>query len=200
LVLSFMMLLYGREMLKLPLIFFDQEDQSRITKVANDAARAVTGYVLGNLVISVIAGIVTFVTLAATGVPFAVVLAVFVAFCDLIPLIGATLGAIPTIIVAFLHGSTAGIVTLVVYVVYQQVENHLIQPAVMSRTVHLNPLVVLVSALIGVELAGLLGALLAIPLAGVIQVVGRDLFDHRHRRFKGEPTVGTDEVPVSQAD
>jgi predicted PurR-regulated permease PerM len=198
LVLAFMMLLYGRDMVKLPLIFFDHEDQDRIEKVANDAAKAVTGYVLGNLLISVIAGTVTFITLEALNVPFAVVLAVFVAFADLIPLVGATLGAIPTIAVAFLHSPTAGIVSTVVYVVYQQVENHFIQPVVMARTVNLNPLIILVSALIGVDLAGLLGALLAIPIAGIIQVIGRDLFDHRHHRFKGEPTIGVDEIPASQ--
>lgn len=198
LVLAFMMLLYGRDMVKIPLIFFDPQTQNRIQHVANDAAKAVTGYVLGNLLISLIAGVVTFATLSALGVPFAVVLAVFVAFTDLIPLIGATLGAIPVIVVSFLHGPTAGVVSIIVYVIYQQVENHLIQPAVMSRTVNLNPLVILVSALIGVEIAGILGALLAIPVAGVIQVIGRDLFDHRHHRFKGEPTVGTEEVPVSR--
>ena len=145
---------------------------------------------LGNLVISVIAAIVAFVTMKITGVPFAVVLAVWVAFADLIPLVGATLGAIPVVIVAGLHSPTAGIINLVVYVVYQQIENHLIQPGIMSKTVNLNPLIVLISALIGVELAGLLGALLAIPVAGVIQVIGRDIFDHRHHRLKGEPTVG----------
>lgn len=189
LVLAFMMLLYGREMVKLPLIFFTLPTQERITKVANDAAKAVTGYTLGNVLISVIAAAVTFVTLTALGVHFAVVLAVWVGFADLIPLVGATLGAIPTIIVATLHSPTAGIVTLIVYIVYQQVENHLIQPAIMYKTVNLNPLIVLISALIGVDLAGLLGALLAIPVAGVIQVIGRDLFDHRTHRFKGEPTL-----------
>jgi predicted PurR-regulated permease PerM len=198
LVLAFMMLLYGRHMLRVPLVFFDRENQERISKVANDAAKAVTGYVLGNLLISIIAGLVTFVTLSALGVPFAVVLAVFVAFADLIPLVGATLGAIPTIAVAALHSPTAGIVTFIVYVLYQQIENYLIQPAVMARTVNLNPLVILVSALIGVELAGLLGALLAIPIAGAIQVIGRDVFDHESRRFKHEPTIGVDEIPMSK--
>lgn len=198
LVLAFMMLLYGSHMVRLPLIFFDHEKQERISKVANDAAKAVTGYVLGNLLISVIAGIVTYVTLSALGVPFAFVLAVFVSFADLIPLVGATLGAIPTIAVAALHSPTAGVVTFIVYVLYQQVENYFIQPAVMSKTVNLNPLIILVSALIGVDLAGLLGALLAIPIAGVIQVVGRDLFDHRSARFKPEPTIGANQVPMSK--
>ncbi len=106
------------------------------------------------------------------------------------------MGAIPTIGVAFLHSIRSGVVMFIVYVIYQQIENHFIQTAVMSRTVNLNPLAVLVSVLIGVDLAGLLGALLAIPIAGVIQVVGRDLFDHRHHRLKGEVTIGADEIPI----
>jgi predicted PurR-regulated permease PerM len=100
----------------------------------------------------------------------------FVAFADLIPLVGATLGAVPTIAFAFLHSTTAGIVALIFFIVYQQFENHVLQVSIMSRTVNVNPLTVLVSVLIGVELFGLLGALLAIPAAGIIQVVVSDLY------------------------
>ncbi len=179
LVLAFMNLLYGRNMIRAPLMFFHPSTQQRIARVSADAAKSVTGYMVGNLLISAIAGAVTFVTLTWLGVDFAIVLSVWVAFADLIPLVGATLGAIPTVLVAALHSPTAGIISFVVYVVYQQIENHLIQPNVMARTVNLNPLVVLVSALLGVAIAGLLGALLAIPVAGAIQVIGRDLIAHR---------------------
>lgn len=199
LVLSFLMLLSGRNMLRAPLIFFEPATQERIRKVAADCAKAVSGYVAGNLVISIIAGVTTFVALRAVGVPYAAVLALWVAFADLIPLVGATLGAIPTVGIAFLSSIRSGVIVLVFYIVYQQIENHLLQPAVMSKTVHLNPLVILSSVLIGVDLAGVLGALIAIPVAGVIQVIGRDLFDHRTHRLKGEPTVGVDEVAISEA-
>src|SRR5256886_10412057 len=131
----------------------------RIQRVARDCARAITGYVAGNLLISVIAAFVTFVSLKILGVPFALVLAIWVAFADLIPLVGATLGAIPTILVALLHSTTAGIAMAIVYIVYQQFENHVLQVTIMARTVRLNPLVVLVSVLAGVELYGFLGAL-----------------------------------------
>lgn len=200
LVLTFLMLLQGPGMMKGPLVFFDDVTQQRIRKVAADCARAVSGYVTGNLLISVIAGIVTFVTMLSTGVPFPFVLAVWVAFTDLIPLVGATLGAIPTIGIAFLHSTKAGVIAFIVYVIYQQIENHIIQPTVMAKTVKMSALTVLVSVLIGVELAGLLGALFAIPVAGVIQVIGRDLLDHRHGRIKHEPTVTEDEIPVSQTE
>src|SRR4029079_6199883 len=119
-------------------------------------------------------------------------LGLFVGFADLIPLIGATLGAVPCIAVAFLHSVPAGIITLIFFIVYQQFENHVLQVTIMSRTVQLNPLAVLISVLIGVQLYGFLGALLAIPVAGVIQVVARDLYDQGHGTLKPEPTIGAD--------
>ena len=198
LVLSLMMILYGPDILKGGLAILDPPRRERVRAVASDCARALTGYVMGNLLISVIAGSVTFVALAIFGVPFAGVLSLWVAFADLIPLVGATLGAIPTIGVAFLHSTTAGIGMLIFYIVYQQFENHVLQVVIMSKTVQINQLFVLVSVLIGVELLGILGALLAIPAAGVLQVIVRDLWDHRRGKFKEEPTIGTDQVPVSE--
>ena len=198
LVLALLMVLYGPDMLRDSLNILAPEKRERVRAVASDCARALTGYVMGNLLISVIAGTLTFVALLIFGVPFAAVLALWTAFADLIPLVGATLGAIPTIGVAFLHSTGAGIGMLIFYVIYQQFENHVLQVAIMSKTVHINQLFVLVSVLIGVELLGFLGALLAIPMAGVIQVIVRDLWDHRVGRFKEEPTIGTEEIPVSE--
>ena len=154
----------------------------------------------GNLVISVIAGTVTYVVLWSRGVPSRGVVALFVGFADLIPLVGATLGAVVAIAVAALHSLPAAIVVLVVFIVYQQAENHLLQPLIMSHTVQLSPLTVLVSILIGVELFGFLGALLAIPVAGVLHVIGRDLYDSYQGRPKSEPTIGQDQIPVSSPD
>jgi predicted PurR-regulated permease PerM len=197
-VLSFLMILYGPELARGGLGILSPPRRERVLAVAGDCGRALTGYVMGNLTISVIAGVVTFVALWAFDVPFRAVLALWVAFADLIPLVGATLGAIPTVAVAFLHSTSAGIGMLIVYIVYQQFENHVLQVVIMSKTVQINQLFVLVSVLIGVELFGFLGALLAIPAAGVIQVVIRDLWDHRRGRLKEEPTIGEDEVPVSE--
>jgi predicted PurR-regulated permease PerM len=198
LVLAILMILYGPDLLTSGLGALSPPKRDRVTVVAKDCGRAITGYVMGNLLISVVAGTVTFLGLWAFGVPFKGVLALFVAFTDLIPLVGATLGAIPTLFVAFLHSTTAGIGMLIVYIVYQQFENHVLQVAIMSKTVHINQLVVLVSVLIGVELYGIVGALLAIPVAGILQVIVRDLWDHRRGRPKEEATIGEDEVPVSE--
>jgi predicted PurR-regulated permease PerM len=127
------------------------------------------------------------------------VLALWVAFTDLIPLVGATLGAVGVIAVALLDSPGTGIATIVFFLVYQQFENQVLQVTVMAKTVDVNPLGVFVAALAGVELFGLLGALLAIPAAGVIQVVLRDLLAEREGRLTVVPTVGVDERPVDEA-
>jgi predicted PurR-regulated permease PerM len=102
--------------------------------------------------------------------------------------------------VAALHSLPAAIVVLVFFIVYQQAENHLLQPLIMSRTVQLSALAVLVSVLLGVELFGFLGALLAIPVAGVLSVISRDLYDSYRGRPKSEPMIGQDQVPASSPD
>jgi predicted PurR-regulated permease PerM len=197
-VLTVLMLLEAPGMVGSALALLPEERATQVRRIGRDAARAVTGYMAGNLVISLVAGTVTFVALLVADVPFANVLGLWVGFADLLPLVGATLGAIPTVLIAFLHSTEAGIAMLVVFIVYQQIENHVLQPVVMSRTVSLNPLLVLLSVLVGVELAGLVGALLAIPAAGVIQVVVRDLWDDRQSRLKAVPTIGVDQVPLDK--
>jgi predicted PurR-regulated permease PerM len=197
-VLTFLMVLQGPKLLASWTAALPERQQERVRRVAADCAKAVTGYMTGNLLISVIAGAVTYVVLWVMGVPYRGVVALFVGFADLIPLVGATLGAVVAVAVAALHSLPAALVVLVVFVAYQQLENHVLQPVIMSRTVELSALTVLVSILIGVELFGFLGALLAIPVAGVLHVIGRDLYDGYRGRLKPEPTTGTDEVPVSQ--
>jgi len=119
-----------------------------------------------------------------------------VAILDLVPLAGATIAAVIVATVGFLHSITAGVVLIVFFVVYQQFENHVLQPVVMSRTVKLNPLAVLVAVIVGVQLAGLLGALLAIPVAGALQVVLRDVWDERRGTVKEVLSIGADEAPL----
>jgi predicted PurR-regulated permease PerM len=160
----------------------------------------VTGYLTGNLLISVICGALTYVVLLVLGIPFAGLIALFVGLADLVPLVGATIGGAVAVIAGFLHSTTAGIVVLVFFVLYQQLENHLLQPLIFARTVKLNPLTVIVAILLGVELLGVLGALLAIPAAGMIQVILRDVWDHRRGRPKDEPTVGQERRPAIASD
>jgi predicted PurR-regulated permease PerM len=196
-VLSFLMLLEAPAIIGAFLALLSPRHSVQVRRIGQDVARAVTGYMAGNLLISVIAGTVTWIFLTIVHVPFAGVLGLWVGFADLLPLVGATIGAIPTIAIAFLHSTGSGIAMVIFYIVYQQIENHILQPVVMSRTVNLNPLLVLLSVLVGVELAGFVGALLAIPAAGAIQVIVRDLWDERQQRLKAVPTVGADEIPIT---
>ena len=119
------------------------------------------------------------------GVPFALALGLVVAVLDLIPLAGATLAGLLLATVGFLTSLTAGIVLLVFFILYQQVENHVLQPLVYGRTVQLSPLVVLIAILIGTEVAGILGALGAIPVAGTLQILLQDWLAHRRMRRRG---------------
>jgi predicted PurR-regulated permease PerM len=150
-------------------------------RIATDAASAVSGYVIGNFIISAIAGSAAFVCLVALGVPSPVVLALWVAFADLIPLVGATLGAAVCVIAAYVHSPTAGIITLVFFIVYQQIENGVLYPWIMARKVKVNPLVILLSVLLAVEVFGIVGALLAVPVSGALQVVVIAIRQERQR-------------------
>jgi predicted PurR-regulated permease PerM len=193
--LTFFMLLEGPTWMERIFGLLPEQSRPRWRKVGNDVYRTVGGYVTGNLVISLVAGTLTTVVLLAVGVPFAVALGVIVALLDLIPLAGATIAGVIIGTVAFLHSITAGVVVVVFFIVYQQIENHFLQPVVYSRTVQLSPLVVLVAVLIGAKLAGILGALGAIPIAGAIQVLLIDWHQHRRARAPAAPEAALPQEP-----
>ncbi len=178
---TFFMLLEGPQWIERLYSLVPEGSQARWRAVGRDIYRAVGGYVTGNLLISLIAGTGATLVLIAMGVPFAVALGLIVAILDLIPLAGATIAAVIVGAVAFLHSIPAGIVVVVFFVLYQQLENHVLQPLVYGRTVQLSPLAVLISVLIGAELAGVLGALAAIPVAGALQVIFVDYLRARRR-------------------
>ena len=179
-----LMLLEAPKMRRGVLRFMAPARAATLTRVAGEVSRSVSGYMLGNFITSVAAGVVVYLTLALLGVPFAVLWALWVALVDFLPMIGGALAGIPTVLFAVGHSLTAGIVTLVVFLVYTQVENHVLNPIVMSRTVRINPLLVLLAILVGANVGdlvggffgGFVGTLLAIPIAGSIQVVVRELW------------------------
>jgi predicted PurR-regulated permease PerM len=172
--LTFFMLLEGRGWVERTYGLLPEYAQPRWRSVGDDIYKTIGGYVTGNLLISLIAGASATLVLLLLGVPYAVALGLLVGFLDLIPLAGATLAAIVVSTVAFLHSVPAGIIVLAFFLIYQQLENHFLQPLIYGRTVQLSPLAVLVSVLVGAEIAGILGALAAIPVAGSIQVILRD--------------------------
>ncbi len=180
-VIAFLLLTQAATLGRVMLTTIPHRRKASAQKVAIEAASAVSGYMIGNLLISFIAGITSFLCLLLLGVPNAAVFALWVAFADLIPLVGATLGAAPAVLAAFLSSSKAGIIALIFFVVYQQFENSLLQTTVMARTVKVNPLVVLLSVLLGVEIFGVAGAVFAIPLAGSLQVLGKEIVGESRR-------------------
>jgi predicted PurR-regulated permease PerM len=182
---TFFMLLEGPSWVERLFGLMRPQSQKRWRAVGHDIYRTVGGYVTGNLLISLIAGVSTAIVLLIMGVPYWVALGLIVGILDLIPLAGATIAGIIIAVVAFLHSIPAGIVVVVFFVVYQQVENHLLQPVVYGRTVQLSPLAVLISVLIGAELAGVLGALAAIPVAGTLQVILVDFLRSRRAATSG---------------
>lgn len=186
---TFFMLLEGHVWMDRFYALLPDHSRARWRGIGQQIYRTVGGYVTGNLLISVIAGVASTLVLIALGVPYAVALGLLVAILDLIPLAGATIAAIIVVTVGFIHSVPAGIVLLVFFVLYQQIENHVIQPVVYSRTVQLSPLAVLISVLIGAQLAGVLGALAAIPVAGTLQVLLLAWLEDRRKRHTQPKTV-----------
>jgi predicted PurR-regulated permease PerM len=179
---TFFMLMEGPTWMERLYGVLPEDSRDHWRGIGHQIYRTIGGYVTGNLFISVIAGVTTTLVLLLLGVPYAVALGLLVAILDLIPLAGATIAAIIVAAVGFIHSLVAGIVLIVFFIVYQQIENHVLQPVVYSRTVQLSPLAILISILVGAELAGVLGALAAIPVAGTIQVVLVATLERRRSR------------------
>jgi len=160
------------------------ERARRYAAIGGEVSRSISGFVVGDVLTSIVAGVVVFVTLAALGVPYALLFGLWVALVDFLPTIGGALAGIPTVLFAAGHSLTAGIVTLVVFLLYTFFENHILNPIVMSRTVKVNPLLVFIAVLIGADIGSWVGGLfggfvcvlLAIPVAGSIQVVIREIW------------------------
>jgi predicted PurR-regulated permease PerM len=184
LVLTFFFLLDGKRMVGWALRQLPPERAERLRSVVDDVYQATSGYVVGNLIISVIAGTGTYIVLMILSVPFAVPLSVLMAFLDLIPLVGATIGGVGIgIVAAIADFPTALIVWGIYFIVYQQIENNILQPIIYRRTVALHPLVVLVAVLIGGSQLGVLGALIAIPVAAGLQILVKDWWNARKARI-----------------
>jgi predicted PurR-regulated permease PerM len=183
-ILMLLLLLEGPRLRRGILGMLSPAQAEEVQAVSSEVNRAVVGYMLGNFLTSVICGLVVLIDLAVLGVPFPLLWALWVALVDFLPMIGGALAGIPTVLFAFAGtGSiTKGVVTLIVFLVYTQVENHILNPVIMSKTVRISPLLVLVSVLVGASVGswvgglfgGFVAALLAIPAAGAFQVIVRE--------------------------
>jgi predicted PurR-regulated permease PerM len=179
---------------------FPERHQPLVRRLLSRSAGAISGYITGNLAISVICGITTFVVLLLLGMPYAAPLALLVAVLDLIPLVGATLGGALLVIVGLFVEPWKAVVLLVYIVVYQQAEGSLLQPIVYSRAVQLNGLVILIALLVGGQLLGIPGALLAIPVAEIIRILITELVAYRRTPKEArEPAVASSSPPTKSA-
>jgi predicted PurR-regulated permease PerM len=190
LAIAFLLVLHGREYVNMGLSLTGAREQ-RYRRLIIDINKAVASYMFGNVIISVLATVATWIVLAILGVPYALSLGFVVGFFDLIPLVGATLGAIVvgfgTLTVGF---PTATIVWIAFIIVWQRFEDYVVQPLVYGKALRVNPIVTIVSVLAGASLLGILGALLAIPMAAAIQIVLRDWWAHRERDTPAPTAVG----------
>jgi predicted PurR-regulated permease PerM len=188
--LTIFMLLEGQTWWERGLGMLPAASRPRWRNVGHQIGQTVSGYVTGNLLISLIAGTLSAVALMIADVPFPLALGLVVAILDLIPLAGATIAGVLLGLVGLLTSVTAGIGLIVFFIIYQQLENHILQPLVYGRTVQLSPLVVLISILLASQVAGVLGALGAIPIAGTLQILLLDWLRHRRRERDDEERPG----------
>lgn len=179
LVLTFFMLVEGPAWIKRFWKTQPKKHRKHRKELATRMYNVVTGYVNGQLVIATLAGFASLIAMLLVGIPFALPLAGLVAMFGLIPLIGATLGSVLVVIVALFQGVPSAIVMAVFFLVYQQIENNVIQPYVQSKTLDVSPLLVLIAVLFGVSVGGILGGFVAIPVAAAIRILVNDWLDHR---------------------
>ena len=167
----------------------------RLRRAFDHIADAIGNYVGGALAQATLAGVSAFIVLSILGAPFAAPLALLVAFFDLIPVVGATLAAVLIAIVMIFVNFPVGLIVWVIFaIIYQQVENYLIQPQIQKRAVAVEPFVILVAVLFGSTLFGVLGAVLAIPTAASIQIAVRELMTYRRESalLRDQPVAGLD--------
>ena len=178
----------GRRWLHFGLRFVPEDRAERLERVFERVGRAVGNYVAGALAQATIAGLTAYIVLKILGVPFAAPLALIIFFLDLIPLVGATIGAVLVgLVTLFEDFPTATIIWAIYSIVYQQIENSLIQPQIQKRAVDINPFLVIISVLFGAALLGVVGALVAVPVAASIQIAVREYMDYKGIQPRPEP-------------
>ena len=200
LTLTFFLILGSERYVDAGVGLFAERHQPLVRRILGQAAGAISGYVTGNLAISFICGVTTFVVLLLLGMPYAAPLALLVAVLDLVPLVGATLGGVLLVIVGLFVEPWKALVLLAFVLVYQQVESNLLQPLVYSQAVQLNGLVILIALLVGGQLLGIPGALLAIPVAEIIRILITELRDYRRAEQGATETAVASSPPPGTSE
>ncbi len=152
------------------------EHQKYVVRLAERLQKKLGKWFIGQLTLMIIIGIADYLVLWALGVKFALILAIFAALMELIPVIGPIVAAIPAVILGLLQSWWIGLLVLVLYIIIQQIENHILVPQIMRKAVGLNPLLTILALLVGAKTAGVLGAVIAVPFACALAVFATDLF------------------------
>jgi predicted PurR-regulated permease PerM len=180
LVLTFMMLVEGPRWIRLMERFVPEHHHPRLERLAADMYKVIKGYVNGQVILAAIAALMLLPALIILDIDYPAALVVIVFICGLIPMVGHTIGAIIVTIVALFSSPLSAIIILAYYFLYQQIENYLIQPRIQANSTNMSPLLVFASVIIGVNFNGLLGGLVAIPIAGCIRILMIDYMkNHR---------------------
>jgi predicted PurR-regulated permease PerM len=154
-------------------------DEAAARRIARETSSAVGGYVAGVFAVAALAGVVSFLVMTVLGIPYAVPLAVQMAFFAILPLVGSTIGAFFIAVVAAFEGPEIVLIWVVFWILYQQTETHVLGPLVYRKAVDMSPALVILSVMAGATLLGVLGALLAIPAAATIQILIREWWRSR---------------------
>ena len=181
-VICFLLSLYGRKVREWTLERAEGRRRVHLEHIADRIYRVISGYVVGIFLVALTGGVAVWIFLTVVGVPFAPLLGFWAGLSSLIPLVGATVGGIPYILVAFFQGWPIGVASIVFLIVYQQIENNVFQPIIHRYTVQLNPFWIILAVLVGATILGFIGALLAIPIAGIVQVVLQELWAWRQEQ------------------
>lgn len=190
-VICFLLSLYGRRARAWVLEQADENRRAWLERVADRIYRVISGYVAGVFLVALTGGVAVWIFLAVAGVPFAPLLAFWAGLASLIPLVGATIGGLPYVVVAFFQGWPTGVAAVGFLIVYQQIENNLFQPLIHRFTVQLNPLWIILAVLIGATVLGIVGALMAIPIAGIVQALIQEWWSWRRDDRRGRLAVAS---------
>jgi predicted PurR-regulated permease PerM len=180
LVLTFMMLIEGPHWVKLAEELTPPEQRSHMGEIGRDMYHVIRGFVNGQVTLAAIASVLIFPALLILGIGYPLALMVVIFICGLIPMVGHTIGAVIVTLVALLHSVPAAAIILAYYILYQQIENYVIQPRIQASSTNMSPLLVFASVVIGISFGGLLGGLVAIPIAGCARVLVLDYLETRH--------------------
>jgi predicted PurR-regulated permease PerM len=181
LILTFYLLVESNDLFEGFVRLFPRERRASVHDAALKITTKVSAWLSGQLILGGTIGLSAAIGLYWLGVPYFYVLALLAAFGELIPVVGPIFSAVPAVLVAFTVSAETAFFTLVFFLVQQQVENHLLVPKVMERQVGVSPVIVIVALLVGGSLLGILGAILAVPSAAILQVVVGELLDERDR-------------------